>query len=984
MTVREGLHIEISGIPAENGKCRVETQLKIGFHLKDAQGGDVLQFKQLRLPHPLIAKEKHRMEKYNGRNKDIPDSGILTLEAKLVCDHDMTKILETCDNCIGRERKRAHRRKETQRLPGQLSSIPIFGAVSAKNGAAASLADEPIQPTPTDPIEYQAWERKRIMVFSNTEYVDLTAGQCLLPTRITCYCRHHNEKVGFRIQFTARDSTGSIVASVLTHPVMMMDDHKSGKKALPSQPRRTSAPKKIDKPASLVTKRNSQSHNTQEEQEAETAHTHEHEQDMDQHNAENENESDNDSHEEQDDGDMNIDLEAGTFIHRNASFRHLGMETEVSSGEDKLSPLAPPDRMGSKRRVMDGVLDDFQMHSVDESMRGPFRRKTSHDVSVSLTSPSCLASSATMFPSLTSSLLHPLMPTPVPAPSPFIPGSTLAQDEGRNQFPLSLTQATATSGSFLDQSYMNMFLNLQRNNCTDKGPGLNHNQMQSETSPVLQDFTTLNQSMTSSHGLGRPSSFLPATLPSKISSTVDLAARNASSALPSSRASMAIPAVVPQPSVNVPWATGQPENKDPYRNMRAGFSQTTSPSSSAFIPTSISTTWSEDAEDEDEPLTAETETEIGELPSTANSSSNASASLTSAAELPLLPKKRGRPRKGTSQSLSQRSSPVLTHKPLSPSSTAPSSPLLRPLSELSATEIILLQHRQQQQQLQHHQQQLQQQQKQAILARQKPRVQKLIPSRGTVEGGSEVTLLGSGFYPGMAPGALKAGTGLGIAAAAAAAAAVNGKDDANSTDLVRTMAQFFGGPSSQPMPLVGDDDVGVLFEYEESKGDHDLLALALQVLGMKMSGRVEPPHQVAMRIMGTAAASNAIMGQGQSMSGSGPLSILHQQSSSETRSTPSEHVQQQQQQELQQSQQRQQQQQLSFLQFTNIAQATAGFGASLASAGQQVRSEPLFQQQRPILSSAQSLPLLTHGSILTNGHLGYNGFLTSMGGPGNN
>ncbi|KAF9991929.1 hypothetical protein BGZ65_012918, partial [Modicella reniformis] len=59
------LRIEISGIPPENGKCRVETQLKITFHLKNAVGETVKDWKQLRLPRPLIAKEKHRMEKFN-------------------------------------------------------------------------------------------------------------------------------------------------------------------------------------------------------------------------------------------------------------------------------------------------------------------------------------------------------------------------------------------------------------------------------------------------------------------------------------------------------------------------------------------------------------------------------------------------------------------------------------------------------------------------------------------------------------------------------------------------------------------------------------------------------------------------------------------------------------------------------------------------------------------------------------------------------
>ncbi|KAF9539157.1 hypothetical protein BGW38_009955, partial [Lunasporangiospora selenospora] len=73
----------------------------------------------------------------------------------------MSKTLECCDNCIGRERKRAHRRKESQKLPGSLSAIPIFGSVNVKS--STSLADEPVPPTPTDLAEYLAWEKSRIM-----------------------------------------------------------------------------------------------------------------------------------------------------------------------------------------------------------------------------------------------------------------------------------------------------------------------------------------------------------------------------------------------------------------------------------------------------------------------------------------------------------------------------------------------------------------------------------------------------------------------------------------------------------------------------------------------------------------------------------------------------------------------------------------------------------------------------------------------------
>ncbi|KAG0272470.1 hypothetical protein BGZ97_010973, partial [Linnemannia gamsii] len=62
--VPRNLQIEISGIPAENGKCRVETQLKIGLHLRSGNS-PATEYKQLRLPRHYIAKEKHRMEKFN-------------------------------------------------------------------------------------------------------------------------------------------------------------------------------------------------------------------------------------------------------------------------------------------------------------------------------------------------------------------------------------------------------------------------------------------------------------------------------------------------------------------------------------------------------------------------------------------------------------------------------------------------------------------------------------------------------------------------------------------------------------------------------------------------------------------------------------------------------------------------------------------------------------------------------------------------------
>ncbi|KAF9295401.1 hypothetical protein BGZ74_010829 [Mortierella antarctica] len=941
MTIREGLQIEISGIPAENGKCRVETQLKIAFHLKDAQGASVKDWKQIRLPHSLIAKEKHRMEKFNGRNKSLQESDVLTLDARLVCDHDMTKILETCDNCIGRERKRAHRRKEAQKLPGPLASISIFGSISAKNGHnPAALASEPIPPTPTDPEEYQAWEKSRIMVFSSTEYVDFADGQCLLPTRITCYCRHHNEKVGFRIQFAARDSTGAVVARVLTNAVMMMDDHKSGKKATPSGIKAASS---ATRAGSVDTKSSSipPTPLPSTPKDASTSNT-----------AETDLEEEN-----QDEKDMELDLEAGN-IGQNGyqDIFETSVKTEEEDDLELLSRdiLSPLSGRGKRRVGDDSSMEDVQMQSSTDLSRGPFRRKTSHDVS-----------SVPMSPSPFSSTLPFGTMDTFSAPSPFMPGSPFAKDDDRNAFSPSFSQAMTGTGSMLDQSTMDTYLRHTIPSLHARNGSIHQDtkdaeqaRLQAESASIMESFTTLDESMnsppdafhasvlasdisTENSNMVPESSSLSSTFASRPSFSISTPAFSSSSSIPSlsgPSTSQQFTTIHPSPftatfssSMNgatttmadapgmsssfldasqmqefqnfkrqsmvqqqqqqllmqlqkgvqhqksigatpVPW-TVPTVNKDPLQNMKAAMAQITSPASSAFIPA------------------AHAGSTLAGNDST--SSSGAANSSISNTDTTLGPKKRGRPRKNASTA-SESSSPVMSSTASLPS-LSPSPHLghldtpSTPSATAAASAAQFLMYRQQQQLQQQHQQQLQQQQKQAILARQKPRVQKLIPSRGSVEGGTEITLLGSGFSPGMVPTfdgvpalnvqyygpetvicklpprgfpgtvVVKAHNSGDILGGARANGMVDGMVDgtSSSNELVRTMAQLFGGPGTSLGGSLGEDDVGVLFEYEENKGDRDLMALALQVLGMKMNGRVEPPHQVAMRIMGSAAASNA-------------------------------------------------------------------------------------------------------------------------------
>lgn len=744
------------------------------------------------------------------------------------------------------------------------------------------------------------------------------------------------------IQFTARDSAGAVVARVLTNAVMMMDDHKSGKKATPSGAKATSS---VTRAGSADTRSSSipPTPLPSTPKDAPTFNTTE--TDLEEEN--------------EDEKDMELDLEAGNMGHDSyQDIFETSVKTEEEDGLELLSGdiLSPLGRRSKRRVGDDSSMEDVQMPSSDPS-RGPFRRKMSHDVSSVPMSPSPFSSTlpfGTMDTSVT--------------PSPFMPGSPFAKEDECNAFSPSFSQAMVT-GSMLDQSTMDMYLNHHTNppslrtrngsiHQDTKDANDEQERLHAESASMMESFTTLDESMNSP-----PDAFQASTLASDIStenSNIPQESTSLSSAALANRSSFSIPTpfsssslipslsgtssqfsptIHPSPftatfssSMNptttmagapgsssfldasqmqefqnfkrqsmvqqqqqhllmqlqqgvqsqksigvtpVPWTPTV--NNDPLQNMKTAMAQTTSQVSSAFVST------------------AQTDAISALTGNNASSSVVASLSISST-DTTLGPKKRGRPRKNA-PTASEASSPVMSSTASLPSLSpsphlghidAPSTPSS---TAAAAAQFMMFRQQQQLQQQQQHQQQLQQQQKQAILARQKPRVQKLIPSRGPIEGGAEITLLGSGFFPGMVPTfdgvpalnvqyygpetvicrlpprgfpgtvvvkAHNSGDILG------GGARPNGMADgtSSSNELVRTMAQLFGGPGSSlgGLGLSADDDVGVLFEYEENKGDRDLIALALQVLGMKMNGRVEPPHQVAMRIMGTAAASNSVLG----------------------------------------------------------------------------------------------------------------------------
>lgn len=98
--------------------------------------------------------------------------------------------------------------------------------IAARVRPARSDDDSQDEP-PTIPGRGRHEDTSNVVQFNCPEVLDFSVGSVILPLRITCYCRHHREKVGFNVRFTMLDHTGCVVGTGITRPIMITDDHKS-------------------------------------------------------------------------------------------------------------------------------------------------------------------------------------------------------------------------------------------------------------------------------------------------------------------------------------------------------------------------------------------------------------------------------------------------------------------------------------------------------------------------------------------------------------------------------------------------------------------------------------------------------------------------------------------------------------------------------------------------------------------------------------
>ncbi|KIK92137.1 hypothetical protein PAXRUDRAFT_34656 [Paxillus rubicundulus Ve08.2h10] len=205
------LAIMTPNIPKSGTKSRVETQVRVTVDLAHASSssGEQYQYdrvgswKWLKLPPGTSTKKRTRRE---GKIDPAPWD-VLHLSATVTCASAPHNRVFSCGSCRNREAKRVARKLAARIRPVRSDSDTLEDG----SERTRSIVEDTTS----------------IIQFNCPEVLDFSTGSAVLPVRITCYCRHHREKVGFHIHFTVMDHNGRVVGTGITPPIMITDDHKS-------------------------------------------------------------------------------------------------------------------------------------------------------------------------------------------------------------------------------------------------------------------------------------------------------------------------------------------------------------------------------------------------------------------------------------------------------------------------------------------------------------------------------------------------------------------------------------------------------------------------------------------------------------------------------------------------------------------------------------------------------------------------------------
>ncbi|GME97037.1 unnamed protein product [Ambrosiozyma monospora] len=169
-------------------------------------------------------------------NSPSPSSPSATTKSNgaVVSLEDLTKLrsCNACKRCMRRELKRASRKKKTN---DESQSMTKYWCLDRPKRAIIFNSKEIVSfPRPVPAINGSTG-------FGNAGFgAGVTAGGAgsrtiELPSRIICYCRHHQEPNGFRLFFVLKNNEGEVVGRCLSDAIMIMDRKKSSGKGLVSE-----------------------------------------------------------------------------------------------------------------------------------------------------------------------------------------------------------------------------------------------------------------------------------------------------------------------------------------------------------------------------------------------------------------------------------------------------------------------------------------------------------------------------------------------------------------------------------------------------------------------------------------------------------------------------------------------------------------------------------------------------------------------------
>ncbi|KAJ6625880.1 hypothetical protein B0H10DRAFT_2001193 [Mycena sp. CBHHK59/15] len=174
------LSIMFPSLPEGGAKSRVETQVRVTVDLADSSSSSdpakydrVGSWKWLQLPRGTATKRRTRKQ-----GKIAPEAqDILHLSATVTCASPPHNRVYSCTSCQTREAKRVAKKLAARVRPARSDSD------SGDDSAARASKGKQHEDTTS------------IIQFNCAEVQEFSSGSVVLPLRITCYCRHHREKL---------------------------------------------------------------------------------------------------------------------------------------------------------------------------------------------------------------------------------------------------------------------------------------------------------------------------------------------------------------------------------------------------------------------------------------------------------------------------------------------------------------------------------------------------------------------------------------------------------------------------------------------------------------------------------------------------------------------------------------------------------------------------------------------------------------------